>query len=60
MTVEQLLRRQVTVTFSTNVNSSAQQLIQLQYQLSDNKSIVATRDENGVFSVVYKIRKRDR
>ena len=60
ITVEQQLTRQVTVTFATNVNSSAQQLIQLQYQLSDNKSIVATRDENGVFSMVYKIRKRYR
>ncbi len=60
ITVEQQLTRQVTVTFATNVNSSAQQLIQLQYQLGDNKSIVATRDENGVFSVVYKIRKRYR
>ncbi len=60
ITVEQQLTRQITVTFATNVNSSAQQLIQLQYQLSDNKSIVATRDENGVFSVVYKIRKRYR
>ncbi len=60
ITVEQQLSRQITVTFATNVNSSAQQLIQLQYQLSDNKSIVATRDENGVFSLVYKIRKRYR
>jgi translocation and assembly module TamB len=60
ITVEQQLTRQITVTFATNVNSSAQQLIQLQYQLSDNKSIVATRDENGVFSMVYKIRKRYR
>ena len=58
ITVEQQLTRQITVTFATNVNSSAQQLIQLQYQLSDNKSVVATRDENGVFSMVYKIRKR--
>ncbi len=60
ITVEQQLTRQITVTFATNVNSSAQQLIQLQYQLSDNRSIVATRDENGVFSLVYKIRKRYR
>ena len=60
ITVEQQLTRQITVTFATNVNSSTQQLIQLQYQLSDNKSVVATRDENGVFSLVYKIRKRYR
>jgi translocation and assembly module TamB len=33
-------------------------LIQVQYQLNENNSIVATRDESGVFSIVYKIRKR--
>jgi translocation and assembly module TamB len=60
ITLEQQLSRQVTVVFATNVNATAQQLIQFQYQLSENKSIVATRDENGVFSVVYKIRKRYR
>jgi len=60
ITVEQQVTRQITVTFATSINTSAQQLIQLQYQLSDNKSIVVTRDENGVFSMVYKIRKRYR
>jgi translocation and assembly module TamB len=52
--------RQVTVTYATNVNSSAQQLLQVQYQLTPNASIVVARDESGVFSVVYKIRKRYR
>jgi translocation and assembly module TamB len=42
------------------VNQTAEQLIQVQYQLSENKSLVATRDESGVFSIVYKIRKRYR
>ncbi len=58
ITVEQQLSPQLSVTFATNVNSSAQQLIQVQYRLGENTSLVATRDENGVFSVVYKIRRR--
>ncbi len=58
ITVEQQLTPKITVTFATSVNASTQQLIQAQYHLSDNVSIVATRDENGVFSVVYKIRQR--
>ena len=58
ITVEQQLTPKITVTFATSVNSSTQQLIQAQYQLSDNVSLVATRDENGVFSIVYKIRQR--
>ncbi len=58
ITVEQQLTPKITVTFATSVNSSSRQLIQAQYQVSDNVAVVATRDENGVFSVVYKIRKR--
>jgi translocation and assembly module TamB len=60
ITVQQQLSRQITLTYATNVNSSAQQLIQLTYQLSPNVSIVAARDESGVFSIVYKIRHRSR
>ena len=60
ITVQQQLSRQLAVTFATNVNSSAQQLIQVTYALSETQSIVATRDETGVFSVVYKLRKRYR
>jgi translocation and assembly module TamB len=58
ITVQEPLSKQLTLVFATNVNQSAQQLIQVQYQLNANNSIVATRDESGVFSVVYKIRKR--
>ncbi|HTC75667.1 MAG TPA: translocation/assembly module TamB domain-containing protein, partial [Edaphobacter sp.] len=60
ITVSQQISRQVTATFATNVNTSAQQLIQVQYDLNHDNSIVVTRDESGVFSVVYKLRKRYR
>ncbi len=60
ITVQQQLSRQVTATFATNVNTSAQQLIQVQYDFNHNNSIVVTREESGVFSVVYKLRKRYR
>jgi translocation and assembly module TamB len=60
ITVQEPLSKQLTLVFATNVNETAQQLIQVQYQLDENNSIVATRDESGVFSVVYKIRKRYR
>lgn len=60
ITVQEPLSKQLTLIFATNVNQSAQQLIQVQYQINDNTSLVATRDENGVFSIVYKIRKRYR
>jgi translocation and assembly module TamB len=58
ITVSEPLSKQVTLVFATNVNETAQQLIQVQYQLNEQYSLVATRDESGVFSVVFKIRKR--
>ena len=60
ITLTEPLSKQITLVFATNVNQSAQQLIQVQYQLNDSTSLVATRDENGVFSIVYKIRQRYR
>jgi translocation and assembly module TamB len=58
ITVQQQVNRQLSVTYATNVNYTAQQLLQAQYDLTTNESIVATRDESGVYSVVFKIRKR--
>jgi translocation and assembly module TamB len=60
ITVQQQLSRQITATFATNVNTSAQQLIQVQYDLNHDNAIVVTRDESGVFSIVYKLRRRYR
>jgi len=60
ITVQEPLSKQLTLVFATNVNQSAQQLIQVQYQISENTQLVATRDETGVFSIVYRLRKRYR
>jgi translocation and assembly module TamB len=58
ITVQQQLTRELSVTYATNVNSTAQQLLQAQYDLTPTMSVVIARDETGVFSVVYKIRRR--
>ena len=60
ITVQQQLSRQLSVTYATNVNSTAQQLLQGTYAITPDASLVVTRDETGVFSVVYKIRRRYR
>ena len=60
ITVQEPLTKELTLTYATNVNQSAQQFLSLQYQLNENTSIVVTRDESGVFSIVYKIRRRYR
>jgi len=60
ITVQKQLTKQLIVTYATNVNSTAQPLLQGEYDLTPNASIVVSRDESGVFSVVYKIRRRYR
>jgi translocation and assembly module TamB len=60
ITVQQQISKQITATFATNVNTSAQQLIQVQYDFNHDNALVVTRDESGVYSVVYKLRKRYR
>ena len=47
ITVQEPLSKQLTLVFATNVNQSAQQLIQLRDQITENTQLVATRDETG-------------
>ena len=58
VTVEQQLVSNVTLTYSTNVTVSNQQIIQFEYNITRNISIVALRDWNGVVSFDFKIRRR--
>jgi translocation and assembly module TamB len=60
ITVSQNISRNVQVTYATNVNATAQQLIQAQVDITQSVSVVALRDESGVFSLVLKVRKRYR
>lgn len=60
ITVEEQVSKNATLTFASNVNSTAQQLIQGQWNVTQNVSIVAVRDESGVFSLIFKIRRRYR
>jgi len=60
ITIQEPISKALTLIFATNVNQTAEQLIQMQYQINQTTALVATRDESGVFSVVYKIRKRYR
>jgi len=58
VTVEQQVTRDLTVTYVSNVSSSQQQVIQVEYNLNRNVSIVGLRDQNGTFGVDIKIKKR--
>jgi translocation and assembly module TamB len=60
ITVQQNISRIVQLTYATNVNATAEQLIQVQVNLTDNVSLLGIRDESGVFSTVLKVHKRVR
>ena len=58
VTVEQQITRNLTITYVSNVSSTQQQVIQVEYNVDRNVSIVALRDQNGTFGIDIKIKKR--
>lgn len=57
VTVEQQVTRDLTITYVSNVGSAQQQVIQVEYNLNRNVSIVALRDYNGTFGIDIKFKK---
>ncbi len=58
ITIEQQFANNVSLTYSTNVSQSSQQIIQGEYYFNGNVSVVGTRDQNGVVSFDLRIRRR--
>lgn len=58
LTVEQQVSSNVTITYITNLARSAQQVLELEYNVTRDYTINAIRDENGVVSFDLLIRKR--
>jgi translocation and assembly module TamB len=58
ITVSQQISNNATLTYATNINSTAQQLIQAEVNVTPTVSILAVRDESGVFSLMFKVHKR--
>jgi translocation and assembly module TamB len=60
VTVEQQISNKVTLTYITNLNQSAQQIIQFEYSLDKSVTLVGVRDQTGVvsFDVVFRKRRR--
>jgi translocation and assembly module TamB len=56
--VEEQLGSNVTLTYATNVNTTAQQLLQAEIAINRHVSLQVARDESGVFSVVLKATRR--
>jgi translocation and assembly module TamB len=58
VTFEQQLSREVTLTYTTNLNRTQQQIVRLQWDFSKDFSLLAVRDENGIFGVDFLYRRR--
>jgi len=60
ITVDEQLGRNVTLTFATDVDTTAQQLLQAEIAINRHVSLLVARDESGVFSMVIKATRRYR
>ena len=60
ITVDEQVGKNVTLTYATNVNTSAQQLLQAEIAINRHVSLLVTRDESDVFSIVVKATRRYR
>jgi translocation and assembly module TamB len=58
VTVEQQISRNLTITYVSNVGSTQQQVIQVEYNINRNLSLVALRDYNGTFGIDLVKKKR--
>jgi len=58
VTIEQQVRDNITLTYTTNVAQTSQQIIQGEYNITRDVSIVAIRDYNGVVSFEIRLRQR--
>jgi translocation and assembly module TamB len=58
LTLEQQVSRDVTLTYITNLNRTQQQIVRIDWDISRTWSVVAIRDENGIFGLDLFFRKR--
>jgi translocation and assembly module TamB len=60
LTIEQQISNRVTITYRTNVTQAGQQVISVEYNINPNVSLLAVRDQYGVFGLDVRIRQRKR
>jgi translocation and assembly module TamB len=58
ITVEQQVTRELSIMYVSNVSSTQQQIIQVEYDVSRTIAVVALRDQNGTFGVDIKFKRR--
>jgi translocation and assembly module TamB len=58
VTIEEQVKDNLTLTYSTDISQTSQQIIQGVYNISSNVSVVGLRDQNGIVSFYVRIRRR--
>lgn len=58
LTFEQQVSKDVTMTYITNLNYTAEQIVRLQWDFNRNWSAIAVRDANGLFGIDFQYRRR--
>lgn len=58
ITIQEAITRDLIVTYITNVSENQRQVIQVEYLVDRNLSVVALLDHNGTFGIDFKITKR--
>jgi translocation and assembly module TamB len=58
ITIGRQVNKNLAITYTTNVSSTDEQVIQIEYRISDRFSVVAVRDEDGAFGIDFRVKKR--
>ncbi len=58
LSIEQSISRDITLTYITSLNSSKQQVVRVEWDMSRQWSLIAIKDENGSFAVDFLFRRR--
>jgi translocation and assembly module TamB len=58
ITISERLSKDLVVTFSRNLTTNQEQIVVIEYDVTRNLSLVATRDEDGKYGLDFRFRKR--
>jgi translocation and assembly module TamB len=58
VTVEQQVTHDFTLTYVTDTSYSQYRIIQFEWNISDNVSVLGVRDQNGIFGIEFRFRRR--
>jgi translocation and assembly module TamB len=58
VTISERLAKDLVVTFSRNLTTSQEQIVIIEYDVTKDLSVVATRDEDGKYGLDFRFRKR--